>query len=98
MPEIALGVYGFTRRHTQIEHQQRHGDGEDSVAEGCQAFHALPGNTVIRRVHRKESSTGGRAFMSRMQAEVKDACLPLRCALRSETALPALSQHSFFFQ
>jgi hypothetical protein len=52
-------MYSFTGRHAQVQHQQGHGDGEDSVAKGRQTFHALSGNTVIERVHRMQSSTGG---------------------------------------
>jgi hypothetical protein len=49
----------FTRGDMQIEYQQGHGDGKYSVAEGGQPFHALSGNAVVERMHRRESSTGG---------------------------------------
>ena len=56
MPEIALGVDGFDGGDAEIEHEQSHGDGEDAVAEGGEAFDALSGNTVVEGVHRKESN------------------------------------------
>src|ERR1700733_14288990 len=85
MPEIAFGMYGFTRRDAQVEHQQRHGNGKDSVAQGCEALHALPGNTVVQRMHRMESSTGGRAFMSRNagRGERRVPSATLRRAIRN---------------
>ena len=54
--EIALRVYGFDGGDAEIEHEQGHGDGEDAVAEGGEAFDALSGNTVVEGVHRKESN------------------------------------------
>ncbi|HEY6369787.1 MAG TPA: hypothetical protein VIX37_04355 [Candidatus Sulfotelmatobacter sp.] len=46
MPELALGVNGFAARDAKIEYEKRHGDGEDAIAEGGQAFDALSGNAV----------------------------------------------------
>lgn len=47
MPQVALGVDRLAGRYTQVEHQQRHGDRENAVAQGRQALHALPGNAVV---------------------------------------------------
>jgi hypothetical protein len=55
-PEIVLGVNGFGGGDTEIEREQRHGHGENAVAESGEAFDALSGNTVVEGVHRKEFS------------------------------------------
>jgi len=55
-PEAALGVDGFGGRDAEIEHQERHGYGEDSVAEGGKALDALSGNAVVEGRHRTEFS------------------------------------------
>lgn len=56
LPEIALGVDSFGGRDPEIEHEQRHGYGEDAVAERGEALHAFSCNLVVQRVHRRESS------------------------------------------
>jgi hypothetical protein len=57
--KVVLGVDGFGRGDTKVETEQGHGDGEDAVAERRDALDALTGNTVVERVHPRESSTGG---------------------------------------
>jgi len=51
VPQIALGVHRVVGGNAEIEHEQCHGHGEDAVAEGGQAFDALSGNAVVKRVH-----------------------------------------------
>ena len=59
VPEIVLGMDGFGSGNAEVEHEQGHGDGEEAVTEGGEAFDALSGNAVVQGVHRKEFS--GRA-------------------------------------
>ena len=42
----------------EVEDKQRHGDGEDAVAERGDAFYALTGNTVVGGVHLTKFSIG----------------------------------------
>jgi hypothetical protein len=56
--EIVLGVDGFGGGDAQVEDQQRHGDGEDAVAEGGDALHTLPCNAVVEGTHPREFSIG----------------------------------------
>lgn len=51
VPEIVLGVDSLGGGDAQ-----GHGDGEEAVAEGGDAFDALSGNAVVEGVHRKEFS------------------------------------------
>ena len=74
MPEIALGTYGFAGGDAEIEYQQRHGDGKDSVAEGGEALDALPGNAVVGRVHQMEFSGLPRGRQSGRQQLWNAAC------------------------
>jgi hypothetical protein len=62
--EIVLGVDGFGGGDAEVEDEQRHGDGEDAVAEGGDAFHALTGNTVVEGVHPTKFSIGGSAWLA----------------------------------
>jgi hypothetical protein len=55
-PEIVLGVDGFGGGDAEVEDEQGHGDGEEAVAEGGEAFDTLSGNAVVEGVHRKEFS------------------------------------------
>ena len=52
--EVMLGVYGFGRGDAEVEDEQGHGDGKDSVAESGDAFNALSGNAVVERAHPTE--------------------------------------------
>src|SRR5579863_6892436 len=56
VPEIVLGVDGLGGGDAQVENEQGHGDGEETVAEGGDAVHILSGNAVVEGVHRKEFS------------------------------------------
>jgi len=56
--EIVFGVNGFGGGDAEVEDKQRHGDGEDAVAECGNAFHALTGNTVVEGVHPTKFSIG----------------------------------------
>ena len=49
--EVVFGVDGFGGGDTKVEHEQGHGHGEDSVAEGGDAFDALTCNAIIERWH-----------------------------------------------
>ena len=49
--EVVFGVDCFGGGDAEIEDKQGHGDGEDSVAEGGDAFHTLSCNTVVERWH-----------------------------------------------
>ena len=42
VPQVAFTMDEFRRRRVEIEYQQRHGEGEDSIAERGQPFHAVP--------------------------------------------------------
>jgi hypothetical protein len=44
-------VDGFGGGDAKVEDEQGHGDGEDSVAEGGDAFHALTCNAVVEGRH-----------------------------------------------
>jgi len=57
--KIVLGVNRFGGGDAKVENEQGHGYGEDAVAERGDAIDALTGNTVVERVHPRESSTGG---------------------------------------
>jgi hypothetical protein len=39
-------VNGLCCRHAQVQHQQRHGNREDAIAQRREAFNALPRNTT----------------------------------------------------
>ena len=54
VPEIVLGVDGFGGGDAQVEDEQGHGDGEEAVTEGGDAFDTLSGNAVVEGMHRKE--------------------------------------------
>ncbi len=56
MPEIVFGMNGLSGGDPQVEHEKRHGNRENAVAEGCEAFDALSGNAVVEGMHRKEFS------------------------------------------
>src|SRR5579872_2726279 len=56
VPQVVLGMNRFRRRNAQIEHQQRHGNGENSVTQRGETFDALSGNTVVERRHTTKSS------------------------------------------
>ena len=47
MLEIALAVDRICRRRPQVEHEQRHGDRENAVAQGREALDALCSDAVI---------------------------------------------------
>ncbi|HEX7158959.1 MAG TPA: hypothetical protein VF214_08100 [Edaphobacter sp.] len=49
--EVVLAVHGFGSGNFQVEHEQGHGDGEDAVAEGSEAFDALSGDLVVGGGH-----------------------------------------------
>ncbi len=49
--KVVLGVDGSGGGDMQVEDEQGHGDSEDSVAEGGDAFHTLSCNTVVERWH-----------------------------------------------
>ena len=49
--EVVFGVDGFGGGDAKVEDEQGHGHGEDSVAEGGDAFHTLSCNTVVERWH-----------------------------------------------
>ena len=51
-----LGVNGGGGGYAEVEDEQGHGDGEEAVAEGGEAFDTLSGNAVVEGVHRKEFS------------------------------------------
>ena len=51
VPQLALAMDHFARRHVEIQNQQRHGDGEDAVAESRKPLQTLPCNLVIRSGH-----------------------------------------------
>ena len=57
---------------TQVEDQERHGDGEDAVAEGGDAFYALTGNTVVEGVHPRKFSIGVGVGCGSFYAEVAE--------------------------
>jgi len=52
MPKIALAVNRAGRGNTQVENQQRHGHGEDAVAQRSEPFDALACNAVVEGQHR----------------------------------------------
>lgn len=54
--EVVLGVDGLGGGNVEVEDEQRHGDGEDAVAEGGHAFDALSCNTVVEGWHPREFS------------------------------------------
>ncbi len=56
VPEIVLGVNRFASRDAQIEYEKRHGNGEDTVAEGGEASHTFSSNMVVERMHQREFS------------------------------------------
>lgn len=56
--KVVLGVNGFGGGDTQVEDQQRHGDGEDTVAEDGDALHTLTCNAIVEGVHPREFSIG----------------------------------------
>jgi hypothetical protein len=66
VPQAAFGVDALACRHMEVQHQQGHGDGENTVAERGETLHILTGNTVVKRVHLKEFSIGKK---SRRQSE-----------------------------
>ena len=49
--EVVLGVDSFGGGDAKIEDEQGHGDGEDAVAEGGDAFDALTCNAVVEGGH-----------------------------------------------
>ena len=55
-PEIAFGVNCFDGRNAEIEHEQRHGYGEDAITQSSEALDALAGNAIVERMHRMKSS------------------------------------------
>ena len=44
-------MHGFGGRYFEVEHEQGHGDGEDTVAESGEAFDALSGDLVVGSGH-----------------------------------------------
>jgi len=54
-PEAALGVDGLAEWRVEIEDEEGHGDGEDSVAEGGEALEVLVGDPVIEGGHGRRS-------------------------------------------
>ena len=51
MAEVVLGVDSFGGGDAKVEHEQGHGNGEDSVAESGDAFDALACNAVVEGWH-----------------------------------------------
>ncbi len=51
--KVVLGVDGFGGGDAKVENEQSHGDGEDTVAEGGDAFDVLTGNMVVEGVHQR---------------------------------------------
>jgi hypothetical protein len=49
--KIVFRVDGLGGGDAQVEDEQGHGDGEDAVAEGGDAFDALSCNTIVERWH-----------------------------------------------
>ena len=49
----------FDSRHSQVKYQQGHGDGENAVAQGCEAFRTLARDYVVWGAHGLESSRLG---------------------------------------
>jgi hypothetical protein len=66
VPEIVLEVRRVAYRQVQIEHQERHGCGEDAITERSQALDTLSGNTIIERWHQK--ILAGRASVGKNRA------------------------------
>lgn len=55
-PQVVFRVNSLAHGNAEIEHQQCHGHGKNTVAEGGQPFDTLSGNTVVQRRHRTEFS------------------------------------------
>ena len=51
VPQLSLAVDHFAGRHVEIQNQQRHGHGEDAVAERREPLQTLTCNLVVRRGH-----------------------------------------------
>ena len=49
--QFEIAVHGESRRHVQIEHEKRQGDGEDGIRKRCKSPHALSGDIGIVRGH-----------------------------------------------
>ncbi len=50
-PQLALAVDHLAGGHVEIQNQQRHGHGEDAVAERRKPLQTLTGNLVVRSGH-----------------------------------------------
>ena len=57
--EIVLGVNGLGGGDAKVENEESHGNGENAVAKGGEAFDVLTCNAVVEGVHPRESSIGG---------------------------------------
>jgi hypothetical protein len=89
VPEIVLGVDGFGGGDPQVEDEQGHGDGEEAVAEGGDAFDTLSGNAVVEGVHRKEfNGSGAEWLVVRGSWQFQSGCCG---TLRGSTGLPSTS-------
>ncbi len=53
-----LGVNSFGGGDAEVEDQERHSDGEDTVAEGGDALHTLTCNAIVEGMHPREFSIG----------------------------------------
>jgi hypothetical protein len=63
VPQILLAVNSIGGGDAQVEHEERHGHGENAVAKGGEALDALAGDLIAVRGHRrrKDSRRGGGA-------------------------------------
>src|SRR5215472_11787488 len=57
--EVMFRMDEVRSRYPEIEDQQRHGDGEDSITQRSQALDTLSGNTVVERRHRRSLAALG---------------------------------------
>ena len=48
---VVVAVNGLRRRHAKVQHEQRHRDRENAVAQGGKSFYGLPRDLVVRGTH-----------------------------------------------
>src|SRR5262249_5876464 len=95
-PVLGVGRSGGAHGHPQVQHQQRHGDGEQAVAQCRQVLQAPAREAVVGLAHPALSSAASSAFIQgpRSAGVLAEMRLPSTTVAWSTQSVPALTMSS----